>query len=111
MVRPRCGLRNIPINAVEGGEIQSRVEGAGGAPRAIVDSVIPGVARRGQRCAQRGVVAYTLLAPVRDMLFFFAEAIDDPAQALRFDALFAPECASSLVLGARAFQRFQVLAQ
>jgi len=41
--------------------------------------VIPQLGPRGEREAQRGVIAFALLAPVRDVLFFIAKAIHDPA--------------------------------
>src|SRR5258708_38987995 len=82
-----------------------------GSRHAQMDSAIPDLTPRGEQDARRGVIAFALLAPVGDVLFFFAKAIDDPAQAFGFDALFAPRRAPRFVLGPRVFQGFQVLAQ
>jgi hypothetical protein len=60
--------------------------------------VAPRFAARRHRYAQRRVIALALLAPIRGMLFFLAQAIHDPAQGLGFDALFAPQRPSLFVL-------------
>src|SRR5713101_1632585 len=77
----------------------------------MVDSAVPGLGLRRQRHAQRRVIAFTLLAPVCDMLLFLAKAIHGPAERFGFDTFFAPEGTSFVVLGARYFQRLQMLAQ
>jgi hypothetical protein len=66
------------------GLIRSKKQGGGAAltSRPAVPAngrlAIPRFAPRRQRYAQRRVIAFTLLAPVRDMLFFFAKAIHGP---------------------------------
>ena len=54
-----------------------------------------------ERYAHCRFIALALLALIRRMLFFLAEAIHDPAQAFRFDALLAPQLTSSFIFGTR----------
>jgi hypothetical protein len=57
--------------------------GIGRLPEALAAPVaagLPQLAARRHRYTQRRVVAFTLFAPVRDMLFFFAKAIHGPAE-------------------------------
>src|SRR6185437_7529696 len=81
-----------------------------GAP-ARSNSVIPRLAAHRQRQAHRGVIPFTLLAPVCGMLFFAAKAVHGAAQRLGLDAFFAPQCAPRFVFRARGLERLVVQAQ
>src|SRR5258708_28300454 len=56
-VRTNRGASNLPVVPVG---------------RGAIASVIPELTPRGEQDAERGVIAFALLAPVRDVLFFFA---------------------------------------
>src|SRR5450631_725170 len=74
-------------------------------------SAIPRFASRRQGYPQRRVVAFTLLALIGSVPFFFAKSVYDPSERFGFDAFLGPKRAPLIVLRARNAERLQLLAQ